>query len=85
MGGHRKTWKVVKLGIKPVGTISLICPHCCTDAEMPIAATDSPVIAAIALSLIFDDPTYKPTLPILPMTVRCRTCRRTFTRIEAAT
>jgi len=80
MSVRTKTWKVIELGIKPVGKISLCCPHCATDAEMPIAKTASPVIAAIGLGLIFDDPAYRPGEAILPATIRCRACRHTFTQ-----
>ena len=74
-----KTWKVMKLGIQPVGTISLCCPHCGTDAEMPIGQIESPIIASIGLGLIFDNPSYIPEKDILPITVKCRSCRRVFT------
>lgn len=76
-----KTWDVVVLGITPVGTISLCCPKCGTDAEMPIGDTSqNPVIASVGLSLIFDRPGDAPKDPITPVEVRCRTCRRVFTQ-----
>jgi hypothetical protein len=77
-----KTWDIIELGIIPVGTISLCCPHCGTDAEIPITKTESPVIAAVGLGLIFDNPNYQPGAAVLPETIRCRTCRHIFTRKE---
>lgn len=73
-----KTWKVIELGIKPANTIGLCCPHCGTDANIPIARTESPVIASIGLGLIFDDPAYKPQTQVLPTLIKCRYCRRVF-------
>jgi hypothetical protein len=75
----KRTWKVLELGIAPTSTLSLCCPHCGTDAVMPVGEPDSPVIAAVGLGLIFDNPTYRPAAPILPKTIKCRTCRRVFT------
>lgn len=77
-----KTWEVLKLELAPVGKISLICPHCGVDAEMPIGKTQSPVIAAIALALIFDNPSYRPRKRVLPHTVKCRYCKHVFTEGE---
>ena len=73
-----KTWDVLELGMTPTGTISLCCPECGEDAEMPISKPASPVIAAIGLGLIFDNPTYVPKGAILPTTIKCRTCHRVF-------
>jgi hypothetical protein len=75
-----KTWEIIELGIAPAANISLCCPHCAEDAVMPIARTESPVIASVGLGLIFDDPCYRPGAAVLPVTIRCRTCRHTFTR-----
>jgi len=77
-----RTWEVLQLDITPAGVISLCCPPCGTDAEMPIAHTESPVIAAIGLGLIFDNPSYNPGAAVLPRTLRCRTCRHLFTRTD---
>jgi len=73
-----KTWKIIKLGIKPQDDISLICPHCGTDASMPISKIDSPVIASIGLGLIFDNPSYIPQEQILPSIIQCRYCKRIY-------
>ena len=80
---RERTWNVIELGINAIGMISLCCPHCGTDALMPRAATESPIIASIGLGLIFDNPSYNPGAAVLPVTVRCRTCRHVFTRKEA--
>ena len=72
-----RTWKIIELGIVPVGKIGLCCPHCGIDAEMPIATTKSPVIASLGLDLIFDDPNYNPD-DILPKRIKCRYCRSIY-------
>jgi hypothetical protein len=79
----QKTWDVLELGIEAVDKIALSCPNCGTDAVMPIGDTSkNPVIAAIGISLIFDRPSATPKVSPLPTTIRCRTCRRVFTRKE---
>ena len=77
-GEMTATWDVLELGINVADTISLCCPKCSADAEMPIAKSHSPIIAAIGLGLIFDDPTYIPEGQLLPSVIRCRHCRETF-------
>ncbi len=79
-----RTWQIVELGIEPTGVISLCCPHCAADAEMPVAKTLSPIIASVGLGLIFDNPSYRPGAAVLPETVRCRHCRHIFTRKESS-
>lgn len=75
-----KTWNILELGITPVETISLCCPSCGTDAEMPIGDTsDNRVIAAFGLNLIFDRPWDAPKTIPLPTTIKCRYCRHIFT------
>ena len=72
-----RTWDILDLGIEPAGKIDLCCPHCGVDAEMPIAVVKSPVISALGLDLIFDDPNYHPTA-VLPKKIKCRYCRSIF-------
>lgn len=76
-----KTWNVTRWDSKPHKThlISLICPHCGTDAALEVG--DMPgasMIAAVGLSLIFDPPSYAPPDNTLPDEIKCRTCRKIF-------
>lgn len=80
-----KTWKVVESGqgFEPNDRISLMCPRCGVDASVPFRAIEvNPVIAATGLSLIYDKPWDMPIDPVLPETLKCRYCRRIFTRAE---
>lgn len=80
-----KTWKVLRWDDEPEDktTINLGCPHCGTDAEMPIRANcGMTVIASMGLSLVFDAPSKIPPENYLPNEVKCRYCRRIFTDKE---
>ena len=77
-----KTWKILDFGedFEPSGKIELNCPRCGYDAEIPIRWwPENAVIAAMGLALVFDKPWLgEPPFRMLPKTIQCRNCRRTF-------
>jgi rubredoxin len=82
-----KTWKILSWLNKPerITTIGLCCPHCGVDAELEIGTNlGSAVIAAIGLSLVFDNPDNVPPDNAMPDEVQCRSCRLIFTDKETA-
>lgn len=80
---RRATWKVLSWelpdGKVADGEIELACPLCGQDAVVPThGAAGSPIIAAIGLALIFDDPGHVPPAEFLPGSIQCRQCRNVF-------
>jgi hypothetical protein len=81
--GHVKTWDVIDWPDEPAEKrdYELACNHCGNDAHIEIGPTPGGlIIAAIGLSLIFDPPGYKPPDNFMPKTIRCRHCRRVWTK-----
>ena len=80
-----RTWKTLGWRDKPIKTqsISLICPHCATDAEIDVGHTEGAmIIAAIGLGVIFDPPSYTPRDNFMPDRIQCRKCRRVYDSME---
>lgn len=78
-----RTWKVIRLGeaFEPNSTISLICPTCGEDAQMPCRELpDNPVIASVGLAMIFDRPGRVPGFQLLPDLIQCRRCKHKYER-----
>jgi len=78
-----KTWDVIESGesFEPNDRISLMCPRCGVDAVLPFRRDPSnEVIAATGLSLVYDYPGRMPDFDVLPKTIKCRYCKRYFSR-----
>lgn len=76
-----KTWRILKWNDRPAVTesIELACPHCWTDAVVPIGPLPGGmIIAAIGLTLVFDPPGYRPPENFLPDELQCRACNKIF-------
>lgn len=56
----------------------LSCPRCGASALIPVGPTKSPIIAAIGLNLIFDEPSHKPDPSFMPDEIQCRNCRAIY-------
>ena len=77
-----KSWKVLRWDDQPeqIGDgLMLACSNCGNDALMPTGIFKSPVIAAIGLSLVFDNPSYVPEENLMPSEVQCRKCKTIWT------
>jgi len=67
-----KHWKILDRGTVPelAKTISYGCPHCHTDAELPVVGV---AIAQIEAGVVFD-----PGPNAMPYEVQCTTCGHRF-------
>jgi hypothetical protein len=76
-----KRWKVLDWPARPASTrpLMLCCPRCQTDQQLEVGHTPGGVIiAAMALTIVFDPPNYKPRDNFMPESIQCRNCRKIF-------
>lgn len=76
-----RTWKILDWPSQqrpPVLEMEMSCPSCGEAASLPYTDPGCKIIGAIGLSVVFDNPDFKPAQKFMPDEIQCRSCRKIF-------